>query len=297
MNEGIVDTLLIAIRFLHFTAVMLLFGASLFPVYTRVDQTLSRSAKAMMTWIALISWFAWLAAEAVSMSGEADAWSSHLMLAKVLEHTQFGHIWRWRVGLLTLLACLPLASHPPRRLFCLVSAVAVATLAGVGHGDMGNGNEAWLHLGNQAVHILSASVWLGGLAGLLYLVRERPGSAIVRQALQRFSIIGMGTVLLIVGTGLVNAWFLVGSVHALLHTAYGQVLMLKLCFFTAMVTLALFNRLIVMPKLVIASNPQGPFRLLSRSVAAEQGFAILTVAVVSLLGTMTPGFGMHGMPM
>jgi len=55
-----------------------------------------------------------------------------------------------------------------------------------------------------------------------------------------------------------------------------------------MVALALFNRLFVMPRLASASDSEVSLRLLLRSVAAEQIFAILVVASVSLLGTLPP---------
>jgi len=91
---------------------------------------------------------------------------------------------------------------------------------------------------------------------------------------------------LILASGLLNSWFLVGSVHALLYTTYGQVLMVKVALFLLMVALALFNRFYLMPKL--ENHDERTLKLLLRSVAAEQGFAILVVAAVSLLGTLQP---------
>jgi putative copper resistance protein D len=91
-----------------------------------------------------------------------------------------------------------------------------------------------------------------------------------------------------VASGLLNSWFLVGSIDGLLHRAYGQVLMVKVFFFLCMIALALFNRLTIMPKLGRSTQDRALLRLLSRSIAAEQVFAVLVVASVSILGTLPP---------
>jgi putative copper resistance protein D len=157
---------------------------------------------------------------------------------------------------------------------------------------MGIGFSVWAHLGNQAVHLLAAGVWVGGLLSLFHTIRYTRDAAlgveIQRHALERFSLVGFVAVMLIFVSGLLNSWFLVGSFDALLHTTYGQVLMVKVTFFLFMVALAVFNRLFLMPRLASASDSEVPLRLLLRSVAAEQIFAILVVASVSLLGTLPP---------
>jgi putative copper resistance protein D len=282
MSEGMADTALILIRFVHFTTAMLLCGASLFPLYAGVGPLQKRAWRAGLAWAALLSWLAWLAVDTVAISGDPQAWDSMATIGKVLHHTEFGHIWQWRVGILAALAGF--AGLRGNRIVMPLAVLSIATLAGIGHGAMGIGNGVWVHLGNQAIHILSASVWVGGLMALLQVIRQQPET--VSCALGRFSLMGMGTVLLIVATGLVNAWFLVGSAHALLHTAYGHVLMVKVSFFLGMIGLALFNRLIMMPRLARGTRTGTSLRLLFRSVAVEQALAILVVASVSILGTL-----------
>jgi len=83
--------------------------------------------------------------------------------------------------------------------------------------------------------MLAAEFWIGGLLSLFYMVgaaqRREFDSAVLMRALGRFSLIGFGAVLFIIASGLLNSWFLVGSLHALLHMAYGQVLMVKVSLF------------------------------------------------------------------
>lgn len=54
----------------------------------------------------------------------------------------------------------------------------------------------------------------------------------------------------LIGSGLVNSWFLVGTVSGLLETPYGQFLMAKLVLFAGMLALAVSNRFWIFPSLI-----------------------------------------------
>jgi copper resistance protein D len=307
-----VDVLLIGMRFVQYAAVMVLFGSSLFPYYAfRANETgcglrndiaaFVQNVALVATLAALLSAVGWLACEAVLMSGDANGYRQSDTLLTVLNDTQFGRIWRWRLILLMLLALFfawrVLSRRTPLTWLVLVSGISlVASLAGVGHGAMGTGYDAWIHLGNQATHLLAAAVWVGGLLSLFFLAwcaqRSALSMMLLARALGRFSAVGFVAVLLIVASGLLNSWFLVGSIHALLHTIYGQVLIAKVSFFLCMIALALFNRLRVLPRLAQAADGGNSLRLLLRSVAMEQMFAVLVVVSVSVLGTLPPAMDM-----
>jgi putative copper resistance protein D len=301
------EILLVSLRFVQYMTVMILFGSSLFPYYALAGKRSNACNADMAAFVqriafyaslaALLSAIGWLGCEAVLMSGAANGYRNGAILWTVLSDTEFGGIWRWRLLLLLLLPIFLgwrlLRHRKPLTWPVLVSgALLVASLAGVGHGAMGLGFSAWAHLGNQAVHLLAASVWVGGLLSLFHTIRyvrnAGHGVELLRRALGRFSLVGFVTVLLILASGLLNSWFLVGSFDALLHTTYGQVLMVKVACFLCMVALALLNRLFLMPRLAGAGDGEEPLRLLLHSVAAEQIFAILVVVSVSLLGTLAP---------
>jgi len=312
-----VETLLIGVRFVQYAAVMILFGSSLLPYYAlrtnETDRGLRNNVASFVQSVALyavlaalLSAVGWLACEAVLMSGDANGYREGDTLLTVLNDTQFGRIWRWRLILLTLLSLFfawrVLGRRAPLTGPVLLSGIVlVASLAGVGHGAMGTGYDAWLHLGNQAMHLLAAAVWVGGLLSLFFAAwcvrRSALPIMVMAQALRRFSAVGFATVLLIVASGLLNSWFLVGSIHALLGTTYGQVLIVKVSFFLGMIALALFNRLRLMPRLAQADHAERSLRLLLWSVAVEQVLAVLVVASVSVLGTLPPAMDMHGMAM
>ena len=299
---------LVSLRFVQYMAVMILFGSSLFPYYALAGKGSNRACNAdtaaflqrvafYASLAGLLSAVGWLGCEAVLMSGDANGYREGSIIWTVLSDTEFGEIWRWRLLLLLLMPIFLgwrlLRHRAPLVWPVLVSGIfLVASLAGVGHGAMGIGFSVWAHLGNQAVHLLAAAVWVGGLLSLFHTIRYIRSTALgvelQRHALARFSLVGFVAVLLIVASGLLNTWFLVGSFDALLHTTYGQVLMVKVACFLFMVALALFNRLFVMPQLAGAGDGEASLQLLLRSVVAEQIFAILVVASVSLLGTLAP---------
>ena len=102
------DDLIIASRLVHFAALALLFGGSLFRLLIRPQnpnqrQPLPRSIDIMVVVAALLSWLGWFIGTAASMTGH---WSEVLepdILAAVLVETQFGRLW---IGRLTLLAAM-----------------------------------------------------------------------------------------------------------------------------------------------------------------------------------------------
>jgi putative copper resistance protein D len=302
-----VGALLIGTRFVHYTAVMILFGSSLFPYYALPVRHTDREFRhavahfiqnvalcALMA--ALLSALLWLASESVLMSGEATAWRDGNTILMVLDDTQFGRTWRWRLivvfAMTVFFAWRVLRRRDPLIWPALLSGVVFAiSLSGVGHGATRTGYRALLHESNQGIHMLAAAMWVGGLLSLGYATRLACRStdlANLTPALKRFSAVGFAAVVLIVASGLLNSWFLVGSIDGLLHRPYGQVLMVKVFFFLCMIVPALFNRFSIMPRLGQSAGDAALPGLLLRSIAVEQVFAVLVVASVSVLGTLPP---------
>jgi hypothetical protein len=97
--------------------------------------------------------------------------------------------------------------------------------------------------------------------GFVLAGARRPASklwaSLARNALSRFSQVGMFAVALLLATGIVNSSFLIGSVETLLGTLYGNILLVKICLFTIMVSLALTNRLCFMPRIKASPSLSG----------------------------------------
>jgi len=161
------------------------------------------------------------------------------MLWTVVNETTFGSVWMARM----VLAVIPtvIAARPFRKatagrdlITACLAAVLLASLAGTGHAQIEEGWTGLVHVGADAAHLLAAGAWLGGLVPLGFILLNysiRGGEPIVDvdRILLRFSSMGYVAVATLVASGLINSWFLVGSVSSLLTTLYGQILLAKLC--------------------------------------------------------------------
>ncbi len=111
-------------------------------------------------------------------------------------------------------------------------------------------------------------------------------ASLVREAADRFSIMGIASVAILSASGVVNACILVGSFSALVGTDYGRLLLLKLVLFAVMLALAAANRLRLTPRLALPGS--GALRQLTRNSGIEFVLGLAVLAIVAMLGTMHP---------
>jgi copper resistance protein D len=280
---------LIVSRFVHYAAVLVLFGLSLFPLYVSPDRAAAQRPwlQRWMLWAAvaaLLSSIPWLVFTAANMAGDMSASFDWDTLEPVLFDTAFGSAWLARDALALGLTCLLVLARGGRVLLALLAAALLASLAAVGHTQQTEGSAHLLHMGADALHLLAAGAWLGGLLALAYTVLRSGGDE--EQMLMRFSGMGYVAVAVLVATGLVNGWYLVGTLDALAGTPYGRLLLVKLGLFGGMLVLAVSNRFWLVPALM-AGRPRALARL-RRHVIGEAALGLLVILVVSVLGTMEP---------
>jgi putative copper export protein len=142
------------------------------------------------------------------------------------------------------------------------------------------------------VHLLGASLWIGGLAVLTLAVLPRRRAGELAVVVPGYSRLAAVSVTGIVGAGLVLAWQVVGSYDALLHTSYGQLLLLKTGVLGAVLLAAFASRQWVRTRLDLAVLLRGDaatVRPFGYSVAVETGLVLVVLAVTSLLVTADPG--------
>ena len=287
MQEG-----LIACRFVHFGAVLLLLGIGLFRhvLFRSSLQALDASAtgarldrgSVWLAGVALLSATGWLLLTAANMAGQwRDAIDAQTM-GTVLAHTFFGHVWIIHLALnLLALLLLPRGLRTAPRLILLLCALLLLTLAPVGHGAMYDGIRGQLLILNQMLHLLGVGTWLGGLV-MLAVVLTGAHPVDVRGVLARFSGIGYGLVALIIVTGMINVRALSGGVWPEpAFSGFGLVLSVKVAMVLCMLALAAVNR-----SLARAATLDMP--LLRACVLLECGFGGAALAAVSLLGTLPP---------
>ena len=110
----------------------------------------------------------------------------------------------------------------------------------------------------------------------------------------RFSVFGPLVVSILLASGLVNSWFLVGPKHwpGVLDSTYGLLLTEKIALFAVMLLLAVRHRYRALPLLKQAIVEQRPFgttlRRLRTTMAIEVLLALLVLAAVAVLGMLEP---------
>jgi putative copper resistance protein D len=129
--------------------------------------------------------------------------------------------------------------------------------------------------------------------------RDAASIAVARTATLRFSVLGLASVATLMITGLVNAFYLVGSVAALLGTDYGRLLTAKVALFFVMVAVAAINRFRLTPELVPDASlapARQVLRRLRRNAVIEIVLGAVIIAIVAKLGVMPPAFEQEAMP-
>lgn len=278
-------SVLIVLRFLHFTSLMLVFGACMFrpllldqPGQQGRLRNLIDPLVCLLAALALISGVAWLFAVAFEMGGSLDM----ALVRRVLSETFFGKVWTLHLfACVAVLVCLRIPNPKLQVVARPLSALSLATLAPVGHAAMLEGAAGTWLVVNQLIHLLCVGAWLGGLM-LLMFVLARPGEQDLRVVLGRFSGVGCVLVAGLLVTGLINTRVLTGSFLPMPGASgFATVLAVKLALVLAMLGLALWHR---------RQLAQGPVDVQSfkRTVTLEWACGLGAVAAVALLGTLAP---------
>jgi putative copper resistance protein D len=308
-----VDFGLIFARLLHYAATTTLFGVSLFPLYAYAGsepEALGRWRRALLLWTAVasvLSGLLWFVFSAANMAGSLSDLADAEALCTVVRDTGFGVAWTARMLLAVIIVGFTavrrfhLTTSPRNLVISMLAAMLLASLAGVGHTQVEERWASLVHVLSDAAHLLAAGAWLGGLIPLAYILATHPDMnhdlAAIDRVLLRFSGMGYMAVATLVGTGLVNSWFLVGSVSNLLATPYGRTLLAKLALFAGMLALAVANRFWLVPaisnsRLRAAGGSSAVWlRRLRIHVLGERLLGAMILLVVSFLGTMQPAIG------
>lgn len=286
------DVAWVALRFAHFAALMLASGCVFFSAWLAPDVLRQRIARRFRSPVRLL--LALNAATALLLlmvqggmmaGGWPDVWRPGVWWAVV--GTRFGNIWLWQIVLSGL--TLAIAWLRPRRNVALMLVLLCAQLvlqASVGHTALHTGLTGMAHRANQALHLLCASVWLGGLFPFLYCLRLTTGRW--RQpaiyTMLRFSRYGHLAVAGVLLTGINNVWLVQGE--WLSASAWGRALVLKCVFVALMVVIALVNRYVLVPRMNRDNTRmQTVFIYMTQ---AEMVLGALVLATVSLFATWEP---------
>jgi copper transport protein len=160
----------------------------------------------------------------------------------------------------------------------------------------------------NVLHVIAVSVWLGGLAALLFILPaatrelEAPErSRLLAASLVRFSPIALLCVGAILATGIGQAYAYVRDLDNLLDTAYGRAVLVKLVLLVGLlVPLAAYNRRRSVPRLErIAAGGEPPGRvglLLRRALRGEVALVAVVLGVTAALAGYAPATAVQSGP-
>jgi len=186
----------------------------------------------------------------------------------------FGQALLWRLALYGALffAVWMLEWLEPVIARWLVGAGIVAlavTFAASGHGA---GSGRVLDLAVDAVHVLAAGIWVGGLAVLAIA-----GRSVERRAYQQFSMLAMVSVLALISSGVINAVLRFDAVSQVWQTRYGVILIVKVLVVGLALGVAAASRRILHQD-----------RTPGRTVRLEAVITVVVVAITAVLTLTTP---------
>ena len=183
-------------------------------------------------------------------------------------------------------------------LFALGGALAVAASVLLIPGLAGHAGQTaprGLSLLLDWLHLVSGSVWLGGLVGLLILWgslpagRRVPGLAV---CVPRFSNVAFVSVLMLLATGVGATIIHIPILSALWTTSYGVAILVKVGLLTAAMLLGAVNLLRTKPRLVAARERselgEPTARLLRRTVSGETLLVSAAVLAAAVLSSLAP---------
>jgi copper transport protein len=136
-------------------------------------------------------------------------------------------------------------------------------------------------------HLVSGSLWVGGLAGLLVLWRSLPvasRTAGLVVAVPRFSNVALTSVIVLVASGTGASLLHLPTLGSLWQTSYGQALLVKIGLLLAAIALASVNLLRAKPRI---AEP-GSARLLRRLVAGETLLVAGAIFAAAVLSSLAP---------
>jgi cytochrome c oxidase assembly factor CtaG/putative copper export protein len=285
-------------RFLHDAAAILTVGFLLLAVVLLPDQKgalgpAARAAHRIARWSAL-GWLLAVIIEALlALSQEAGA-----PLGDVLHWSQLRfyvtNVTEGKTALAVVIIALVISLAPAITSANSAAVLLVLALAGLvlpplltGHSASAGDHDAAMT--SLAFHVVAASIWIGGLAAIIWLGYRRSAKSgtptkVLSVALPRYSTLALVCFIAVGISGVINAYIRVGSVSDLFTSRYGELVVAKVTAFVALGYCGFRHRRVTVPAVLAGSR-----RAFIRLAAVE--VAVMGVAVglaVALSKSPTP---------
>jgi putative copper resistance protein D len=149
----------------------------------------------------------------------------------------------------------------------------------------------WIGLAAAIAHRLALSVWLGGLPALILLIGIGSIAEDTRHfagpIMRRFSHVATVAMVVILATGGILTWYLVGSFPGMIGTVYGQLLSVKLALLGGVLFIANSLQRQLLPALEMKPS-DSTILSYARRIKVETLLAVLIVFIASNMAGRSP---------
>lgn len=303
------DWLQVLLRFLHYSALLGLFGLTGYKVVglrwlsaTNQSVWFDRALIGSAVLAPLLS--AALMLQSIAAMMGQSVWSTDwATVESLITTTSLGWAFVARMALLSAALTALLLRRRFRFAWATSAAfygLAVASFSWSGHAAGLEGILGLFHRFNDTVHLLAAGLWLGAIGWFLHLTvtAHRQPDAMPYEpllvAMHRFAPLGIALVALVGVTGMVNAQMIFGLPNSsvVLSTSYGQLLATKVLL-VAFMLLCGFRNAVVGRRWATAStgleyDPASTLASLRSSLAIEVSLAVVVIGLVAMIGMLSP---------
>jgi copper transport protein len=287
-------------RFVDFLLILFCVGglaALLFALRAAADDVRVRLLRALRVFavalaVVVLFGIAFQGAAAGGLSlGEAfnwDTWSS------IAFDTTYGNFSLIRVALaLGIVALATVAISKAGRFTPAMTAVGIllALVMVVTPGFSGHAKvEGPVALVADAAHVLTAAIWVGGLAFLVaaLLMAGRERWPLAAKAVPRFSTMAVGSVVVLISAGTLNGYLQVRAWRGLWDTQYGILLLIKIGLVLPLLALGAYNNRYAVPRLRSEIASAAEQRRFLRMAGAEIAVMAAIVGVTAGLVNAPP---------
>ncbi|HET7585957.1 MAG TPA: CopD family protein [Gemmatimonadaceae bacterium] len=305
---GVTSPLYVVIRWLVYAGILGIIGAIVFHlIVIRLAMVRSRDWGVLRSaaterartvgmraaWLFIIATLLRAVAQCVAVNGPAAPFAS-ARVALLFLHTLWG--WAWFAALAAAIASVVAFARIRRGLrygwgLAAAAALVMALALSLSGHAVAVQSAVPVAVALDAVHIVAAGGWLGtllvlvlaGIPAARQISAEQPAPAL-RDLVTVFSPVTLTSAAIIVVTGLITAWFHLGSIPALWSTPYGRVLIIKLVALVATLAVGAYNWKVLTPRL---GDGNAPARLRSSSMG-ELALGVVILAVTAVLVATPP---------
>jgi copper transport protein len=213
----------------------------------------------------------------------------HRDVVSAVLDTRFGEVWAAQ-AVLALVTAAMLVARERLQLLSWVALVPAGILllapSASGHASVSGG----LALVVDVAHVVSAAVWVGGLAALVLALvwAGSPRWELATTAVPRFSMLAVGAVSVLLISGTTSAYLEVRALRGLWETTYGQLLLLKITLVLPLLALGLYNNRRAVPRLRAGLASVAERTRFLRTAGVELALMVAIVSVTAVLVSEPP---------